>query len=52
MNLLDVVNAERRDPEENGRVSPRMRPRRCEVDDEVLAEVVEELVDLQYVALC
>jgi class 3 adenylate cyclase len=50
MSLLDVVREVRRHLEENGRVSLRMLRRQYELDDEALAEVIEELVDVQRVA--
>ena len=50
MKLLDVVREVRRHLEENGRVSLRMLRRQFELDDDALAEVIEELVDVQRVA--
>ena len=50
MNLLDVVREVRRHLEENGRLSLRMLRRQFELDDDALAEVIEELVDVQRVA--
>lgn len=45
MNLLDVVREVRRHLEENGRISLRMLRRQYQLDEEMLAEVVDELVD-------
>src|SRR6185369_3323459 len=50
MRLLDIVREVRRHLEENGRVSLRMLRRQYELDDEALAELIEELVDVQRVA--
>ena len=50
MNLLDVVREVRRHLETNGRLSLRMLRRQFELDDDELAEVIEELVDVQRVA--
>ena len=50
MNLLDVVREVRRHLEENGRLSLRLLRRQFELDDDALAEVIEELVDVQRVA--
>ena len=50
MNLLAVVRDVRRHLEENGRLSLRMLRRQFELDDDALAEVIEELVDVQRVA--
>jgi hypothetical protein len=50
MNLFEVVREVRRLLEENGRVSQRMVRRNFDLDDDALAEVLEELVDVQRVA--
>jgi class 3 adenylate cyclase/tetratricopeptide (TPR) repeat protein len=49
-NLLEVVGEVRRHLEQNGRVSLRMLRRQFELDDESLAALIEELVDVQRVA--
>ena len=50
MNLFEVAREVRRHLEENGRLSLRMLRRQFGLDDGVLAEVIEELVDVQRVA--
>ena len=50
MNLFDVVREVRRLLEESGRVSQRMVRRQFNLDDDTLADVIEELVDVQRVA--
>ena len=50
MNLFDVVREVRRLLEENGRVSQRMVRRQFGLDDDALAEIIEELVDVQRIA--
>ena len=52
MNLLDVVREVRSHLEQNGRLSLRMLRRQYALDDDTLAEVIEELVDVQRVARC
>jgi class 3 adenylate cyclase/tetratricopeptide (TPR) repeat protein len=51
MNLLDIVSEVRRHLEQNRRLSLRMLRRQYELDDDAIAEVVEELVDVQRVAM-
>jgi hypothetical protein len=51
VNLLDVVRQVRRHLEENGRVSYRLLRRQFELGDDALDELVEELVDVQQVAV-
>jgi len=50
MSVLETRFQVRKHLEENGRVSLRMLRREFSLDDETLAEVVEELVDIQRVA--
>ena len=50
MNLLEIIREARKHLEENGRVSLRVLRRQFELDDDALAEVIEELVDVQRVA--
>jgi class 3 adenylate cyclase len=50
MSVLEILRQVRRHLEENGRVSLRMLRREFELDDDTLAEVIEELVDIQRVA--
>jgi len=50
MNLLDVVREVRSHLEQNGRVSLRMLQRQFTLDDDALAELIDELVDVQRVA--
>ena len=50
MNLLEILREVRRHLEESGRMSVRMLRRQFELDDESLAEVIEELIDVQRVA--
>ncbi len=47
MNLLDVVRDVRRHLEENGRVSLRMLQRQFGLDEDALADIIEEFVDIQ-----
>ena len=49
-NLLEIVGQVRRHLAHNGRVSLRMLRRQFELDDDTLAEIIEELVDIQRVA--
>jgi len=51
MNLLDVIRDVRRLLAENGRISQRMLRKQFQLDDEALDELVEELVDVQRVAV-
>ncbi len=51
MNLFEVVEQIRGFIERNGRVSQRMLRRQFDLDDEELDEVIEELVDVQQVAV-
>ncbi len=51
MNLLEVVRQVRRHLEESGRVSYRMLRRQLDLDDDALEELIEELVDIQRIAL-
>ncbi len=50
MSVLETIRQVRKHLEENGRVSLRMLRREFSLDDETLAEVIEELVDVQRVA--
>ena len=50
MSLLDIVRQARRHLEENGRVSYAMLQREFGLDDDALAAVIDELVDVQGVA--
>jgi class 3 adenylate cyclase len=50
VNLFDVVREVRRLLEENGRVSQRLVRRQFGLDDDALAEIIEELVDVQRIA--
>jgi len=50
MNLLDVVRDVRRHLEESGRLSLRLLRRQYGLDDDAVAEVIEELVDVLRVA--
>ena len=50
MNLLEIIREARNHLRENGRVSLRVLRRQFELDDEALAELIEELVDVQRVA--
>ena len=49
-NLLEAVGEVRSHLERNGRVSLRMLRRQFELDDDTLAEIIEELVEIQRVA--
>jgi class 3 adenylate cyclase/tetratricopeptide (TPR) repeat protein len=51
MSLLEIVRQVRRHLEENGRVSYRMLRRQFELDDDALEELIEELVEIQRVAV-
>ena len=51
MNLLEVVRQVRRHLEESGRVSYRMLRRQFDLEDDALEELIEELVDIQHIAL-
>jgi class 3 adenylate cyclase len=51
MNLLEIAREVRRHLEASGRLSYRMLRREFSLDDDTLAEVVEELVDNQRVAV-
>jgi hypothetical protein len=51
VNLFEVVEQIRGFIERNGRVSQRMLRRQFDLDDEELDEVIEELVDVQQVAV-
>ncbi len=51
MNLLEVVRQVRRHLEESGRVSYRMLRRQFDLDDDALEELIEELVDIQRIAV-
>ncbi len=51
MKLLEVLREARRHLEENGRVSYRMLRREFDLDDEALEDLVEELADVQQVAV-
>ena len=50
-NLLEVIGEVRRYLEQNGRVSLRMLRRQFDLDEESLEELIEELVDIQRVAV-
>ena len=50
MKLLDIIREARNHLHENGRVSLRVLRRQYDLDDEALAELIEELVDVQRVA--
>ena len=50
MNLLDIIREVRHHLEENGRVGLRVLRRQYDLDDDALAEVIEELVDVQRIA--
>ena len=50
MSVLEILRRVRSHLEENGRVSLRMLRREFALDDDTLAEVIEELVDVQRVA--
>ena len=51
MSVLEIVRQVRRHLEESGRLSYRMLRREFALDDDTLAEVIEELVDIQRVAV-
>ena len=51
MKLLEVLREARRHLEENGRVSYRMLRREFNLDDDALEDLVEELADVQQVAV-
>lgn len=51
MSLLEIIRQVRRHLEESGRLSYRMLRREFDLDDDKLAEVIEELVDVQGVAV-
>ena len=50
MSVLEILRRVRSHLEENGRISLRMLRREFALDDDTLAEVIEELVDVQRVA--
>jgi len=50
VSLLETIRQVRKHLEENGRVSLRMLRREFSLNDETLADVIEELVDIQRVA--
>ncbi len=52
MKLLDIVREVRHYLEENDRVGLRMLRRQYELDDDALAEIIEELVEVQRIARC
>ena len=51
MNLLEIVGQVRQHLEQNGRVSYRMLRRQFELDEDGLEDLIEELVDIQGVAV-
>jgi DNA-directed RNA polymerase subunit F len=51
MSLLEIIRQVRRHLEETGRVSFRMLRREFELDDDALEELIEELVDIQGIAV-
>jgi hypothetical protein len=51
VSVLEIIRLVRRHLEENGRLSYRMLRREFDLDDDTLAEVVEELVDVQKIAI-
>ncbi len=51
MNLLEIVAQVRQHLEQNGRVSYRMLRRQFELDEDGLEDLIEELVDIQGVAV-
>jgi class 3 adenylate cyclase/tetratricopeptide (TPR) repeat protein len=50
MSLLEIIRQVRRHLEESGRLSYRMLRREFALDDDTLAELIEELVDVQRIA--
>jgi hypothetical protein len=50
VSVLEIIRQVRRHLEESGRLSYRMLGREFDLDDDTLAEVIEELVDVQRVA--